>query len=103
MRIIEILYQIVSLGSSFLGLDLAGRDNSGELLGLRSKYLDSRSSLVRTLKEDSIKLEYSGIRFTWDILVKRLNNSLTFLSLILWNDHQTNPVIVTTVHVDQTN
>ena len=46
------------------------------------------------------KLEYSGIRFTWDILVKRLNNFLTFLSLILWNDHQTNPVIVTPVHVD---
>ena len=36
MRIIEILYQIISLGSSFLGLDLVGRDNSGELLGLRS-------------------------------------------------------------------
>ena len=36
MRIIEILYQIIGLGSSFLGLDLVGRDNSGELLGLRS-------------------------------------------------------------------
>ena len=36
MRIIEILYQIISLGSSFLGLDLVGRDNSSELLGLRA-------------------------------------------------------------------
>ena len=99
MRIIEILYQIISLGSSFLGLDLVGRDNSSELLGLRSN-ISIQEVVYLNFKERLNKLEYSGIRFTWDILVKRLNNFMTFLSLILWNDHQTNPVIVTPVHVD---
>ena len=99
MRIIEILYQIISLGSSFLGLDLVGRDNSSELLGLRSN-ISIQEVVYLNFKRRLNKLEYSGIRFTWDILVKRLNNFLTFLSLILWNDHQTNPVIVTPVHVD---
>ena len=99
MRIIEILYQIISLGSSFLGLDLVGRDNSSELLGLRSN-ISIQEVVYLNFKERLNKLEYSGIRFTWDILVKRLNNFMTFLSLILWNDHQTTPVIVTPVHVD---
>ena len=99
MRIIEILYQIISLGSSFLGLDLVGRDNWGELLGLRSN-ISIQEVVYLNFKEDLKKLEYSGIRLTWDILVKRLNNLMTFLSLILWNDHQTTPVIVTPVHVD---
>ena len=102
MRIIEILYQIISLGSSFLGLDLVGRDNSSELLGLRSN-ISIQEVVYLNFKRRLNKLEYSGICLTWDILVKRLNNFLTFLSLILWIDHQTNPVIVTPVHVDKAN
>ena len=78
---------------------MVGRDNSGELLGLRSN-ISIQEVVYLNFKRRLNKLEYSGIRFTWDILVKRLNNLMTFLSLILWNDHQTNPVIVTPVHVD---
>jgi len=51
---VESLYRFISLESSFLDLDLVGRDNSSELLGLRSNILIQEVVLAKTLKEDSI-------------------------------------------------
>jgi len=39
------------LESSFLGLDLVGRDNSGELLGLRSNISIQEVVYLKTLKK----------------------------------------------------
>ena len=66
--------------SSFLGLDLVGRDNSGELLGLRSN-ISIQEVVYLNFKRRLNKLEYSGIRLTWDILVKEVKQFHDFLKL----------------------